>query len=74
MKPHDKLDALLDIMRHATALAELTGDGEYAMTNEANTALIDLQMAVCRILGLPEDMKLLSGDPTIDGIIDPPRS
>ena len=72
MTIQDRLDALSTIMRHATALAELTGSGSFAMTEAAQSKLIDIQMASCRALGLPEEMNLLSGDPTIDGITSLP--
>jgi len=44
------------------------------MPADALTELIDIQIAACKALGLPDDMDLRTGDPTIDGIISPPRS
>jgi hypothetical protein len=76
MDEQAKMDALDSIMRSAHALAELawpSGDGKL-MPADALTELIDIQIAACKALGLPDDMDLRTGDPTIDGITSPPRS
>lgn len=54
--------ALSEIMGKAHALAELawpTG----GTPPEALRALIDIQIAACKALGLPEDLDLMTGGP-----------
>ena len=59
--------ALSEIMGAAHALADIAWPRDGApVPAEALRAIIDIQIAACRALGLPEDLDLMSGDTLID--------
>jgi len=62
--------ALSEIMGAAHALAEVAwprdAGGNSDMPQEAVRALIDVQIAAAKALGLPDDLDLMTGDALFD--------
>ncbi len=70
MDAYGKKLALCSIMGKVHALAETAwprdGRGVSAMPIAAERAIIDIQEAAAKALGLPEDLDLMTGDPVTD--------
>jgi hypothetical protein len=66
----EKLRSLCEIMAKTHALAEVAwprdGEGRSDMPQEGLWAIMDVQTAASAALGLPEDLDLMTGDPTVD--------
>jgi hypothetical protein len=66
----DKKRALCAIMAKVHALAETAwprdGVGRSSMPLAGEHAIIDVQEAAAKALGLPEDLDLMTGDPVTD--------
>jgi hypothetical protein len=59
--------ALSEIMGAAHALADIAWPHDN-IPRKGTDALIDIQIAAAKALGLPDDLPLLSGDPQIDDL------
>lgn len=70
MDDASKKHALSDIMAKAHALAEVAwprdAAGQSDMPPQALSALIDVQIAAAKALGLPEDLDLMTGNELVD--------
>lgn len=64
MDTDSKKRALCEIMGEVHALAEIAWPD--ATPQDAVRAIIDIQVAAARALGLPENLDLMIGDPRID--------
>ena len=66
----DKLLKLCEIMAAVHALADHAWPrddrGVSPMDNDAERLIIDIQYEACLALGLPDNLNLMTGDPTID--------
>jgi len=66
----EKAFSLCEIMGKVHALAEHVWPrdacGVSAMPDEALRLIIDIQQEASKALGLPEDLPLMTGDPSID--------
>ena len=65
-----KMFDLCAIMERAHALADLAwprnDQGVSPMPEQAMHLIIDIQQRAAKALGLPEDLDLMTGDPSID--------
>jgi hypothetical protein len=70
MPKEEKMEALCEIMEKVHLLADLAwprdASGTSAMTQDGQRAIIDVQIAACKALGLPANLDLMTGDPLID--------
>jgi hypothetical protein len=66
----EKLERLSVLMGKVNDMVDLAwprdGEGRSTMPEAGIEALIDIQIAACRAMGLPENTKLMSGNPLID--------
>jgi hypothetical protein len=68
--PREKMYALCEIMEKVHALADYAwprnASGVSPMTDDAERLIIDIQQQTSKALGLPIDLDLMTGDPSID--------